>query len=267
MAQRWCVTMALAGLLLACVATAARAQTQAPATGPAVDELTVVPPPTLGQRIGEAWTWFKIKWQVGGATMWFIGFAGLLAVASAIDRGISLRRNRIVPKGLATEVNRLWEQGQYAQVIRVADASDSTLGRVVAFIAEHRNNPYDLVNKAAEDIAARDFEIHSRRNYPLAAVGTIAPLLGLLGTVSGLLGAFATIGVVGSMDNPADLAGDIGEALITTFAGLWVAIPALFAYHIFRSRTGQFASVLGEEVSGLMHRWFLKKEAGDARQV
>ncbi len=154
MVQRWCVTVVLAGLLLAGTAVT-HGQTPAPATAPTEEELALKPPPTFGQRIGEVWTWFKIKWQLGGATMWFIGFAGLLAVASAIDRGISLRRSRIVPKGLATEANNLWQQGQYEQVMQLAESSDSTLGRVVAFIVEHRNNPYDLINKAAEDIAAQ----------------------------------------------------------------------------------------------------------------
>jgi biopolymer transport protein ExbB len=62
------------------------------------------------------------------------------------------------------------------------------------------------------------------------------------------------------MDNPSVLAGDIGEAMVTTAAGLLIAVPALFAYHWFTSRTSQFASFLGEEVSNLMHGWFLKKE-------
>jgi biopolymer transport protein ExbB len=216
--------------------------------------------------LAEAWEWFRVKWQVGGPTMWALGFAALVAVVFAVDRIIGLRRGRIVPHGLADQANRLWLQGQYDQVRALGERSRSTLGEIIVFLVEHRSNSYEHLTAAAEDIAARDFERHARGNYPLVAVGTLSPLLGLLGTVLGLFGAFSTIGVVGSMDDPSALAGDIGEAIITTVAGLMIAIPSVSLYHYFYHRTSQFAVILGAEVSNLMHGWFLKKEDADARQ-
>ncbi len=242
----------------------APAEAAAPAEAPATEETAAAVveegETTPSSPLAEAWESFKIKWELGGPTMWALGALALVAVVFAFDRLFGLRRGRIVPKGLADRANQLWQQGQYAQALDLAKRNKSTLGEIIAFLIEHRANSYEHLTAATEDIASRDFEQHSRSVYPLVAVGTLAPLLGLLGTVFGLLGAFATIGVVGSMDDPSALAGDIGEALITTAAGLIVAIPTLILYHYFTSRTSQYAGILGAEVSNLMHTWFLKKE-------
>lgn len=255
---------AMAALLALCAfATAGLAGEQKATDAAAIDKAETAKPKG---PLAEAWESFRIKWELGGPTMWALGALALVAVVFSVDRLVGLRRARIVPKGLADEANRLWQQGDFARVISVARRRRSTLGRVIAFLVERRTNSYEHLTAAVEDIAALDFERHTRGNYPLVAVGTLAPLLGLLGTVFGLLGAFATIGVVGSMDDPSALAGDIGEALITTAAGLIIAIPTLILYHYFNSRTSQFAGILGEEVGSLMHDWFLEKETLDASQ-
>lgn len=227
------------------------------------DALEAAKARTLGEKVADLWQGLKVKWELGGNTMWALGFLALIAVAFSFDRLLGLRRGRIVPHRLADQANNLWQRNRYAEIKKIARRSRSSLGRVILFMVEHRENPFENINTGAEDIVARDFALHTRRNYPLSAVGTIAPLLGLMGTVFGLMGAFATIGVVGSMDDPAALADDIGKALITTATGLIVAVPALGLYHYFKSRTSQYGGILGEEVSNLMNAWFLKKESDD----
>ncbi|MCC5828600.1 MAG: MotA/TolQ/ExbB proton channel family protein [Phycisphaeraceae bacterium] len=207
----------------------------------------------------DRWESLVVDWHTGGVTMYFLAFMAAVALVFSIERLISLQRRNIAPKGLADRVNRLWQSGDYAGIVRQGRNSRSTLGEVVSFLAEHRGNTYEHLTTAAEDIASRDMEQHSRRVYPLIAVGTMAPLLGLLGTVFGLTGAFRTIEVVGSMDEPSALAGDIGKALITTATGLIIALPALALYHYFRSRTSHFANLLGQEITTLMHTWFLSR--------
>ncbi len=211
--------------------------------------------------LAEQWDLFITKWQQGGATMYVIAFVALVGLVFAVDRLIGLTRGKIAPHGLADKANKLWEAGDYEGVIKAARQSNSSLGRVIAFLVEHREAPFDLLNHAAEDLAAREFDVHERRNYVLTAVGTISPLLGLMGTIFGLIDAFASIGTIGTMDKPSVLADDIGKAMVTTAGGLIVAVPALGLYHFFRSRTGQLASILSEETSNLMHAWFLKKGA------
>jgi len=220
-------------------------------------------PGTFGDRMGEIWKNLRIKWELGGPTMYALAFVALVAVVFMLDRIFGLRRGRIVPRGLADKANRLWQAGKHDEILAMTRGSGSALSEIIAFIVEHRGNPYDNITSGAEDIAARHFELQERRNYPLAAAGTLAPLLGLMGTIFGLMGAFASIGVYGSMDDPSVLAGDIGEAMITTATGLIIAVPALGLYHYFTSRTSQYASILSQEVNSLMHGWFLKKEGSD----
>jgi biopolymer transport protein ExbB len=268
------VFVAAAVLLVACGLTAVgwaqepELDAPAPAAGPN-DPNAGDPNEAAGgdinQLLTELWLGFKTKWELGGITMWALAALAIVGVYFSLDRLVSLRRGRIVPRGLADEANRLWEKGDYKALVERARRSKSTLGRIIVFLVTHRNNSYEHLTTTAEDIAGRDFERHEQGNYPLNAVGTVSPLLGLLGTVFGLLGAFATIGVVGSMDDPGALAGDIGEALITTAAGLIVAIPTLILYHYFSNRTTQYANILGEEVSTLMQDWFLTKSGLEAQ--
>jgi len=92
----------------------------------------------------------------------------------------------------------------------------------------------------------------------LATVGSTAPFVGLFGTVWGIYHALTAIGIAGqaSIDK---VAGPVGEALIMTAAGLFVAIPALAAYHVFKLRTNYLANVLDREVTDLSSRWLLKQ--------
>ncbi len=266
--QEFCMCVAVGLVFLIAVAVFGQGSSD-PNTAAVVDaedtvgELETTAPRTFGARAAEMWEGLKIKWALGGNTMWALGFLAVIALVYAVDRMLCLRRGRVVPARLADKANGLWQKGRYAEVKTLAERSNSSLGRVILFIVEHRNNSFETINAGAEDIVARDFSVHTRRNYPLSAVGTISPLLGLMGTVFGLMGAFATIGVVGSMDDPAALADDIGKALITTAAGLILAVPSLGLYHYFKNRTSQYAAILGEEVSNLMNAWFLKKEADD----
>jgi biopolymer transport protein ExbB len=217
-------------------------------------------PMSFSERLNSMWIWLTIKWEEGGPTMYGLAFVGLVGVVFMLDRIFGLRRGRFVPRGLATRANQLWQDGRHDDILALTRRSRSALSEIIAFIVEHRSSSYDSITSAAEDIANRHFEQQERRNYPLAAVGSLSPLLGLMGTIFGLMGAFSSIKLVGSMDDPSALAGNIGEAMVTTATGLIIAVPVLGVYHYFTSRTSQFASLLGQEVSNLMHEWFLKSK-------
>ncbi len=95
-------------------------------------------------------------------------------------------------------------------------------------------NKEKIEESLAESLEKEENTIGQWINY-LNVVATVAPMIGLLGTVSGMIGAFQTISS-GGMGRPELLAGDIGEALITTATGLVIGIPAMIAYFIFRNR-------------------------------
>ncbi|MCL1910012.1 MAG: MotA/TolQ/ExbB proton channel family protein, partial [Kiritimatiellaeota bacterium] len=110
----------------------------------------------------------------------------------------------------------------------------------------------------AEDKAGRELRLESRKAAMLALVATLAPLLGLFGTVVGLLEAFMKVAAVGEMGDPSLLADEIAKALVTTVAGLAIAMPALFCHNIFKNRLNLYAVILEEEVSDLVNNLFVK---------
>ena len=137
------------------------------------------------------------------------------------------------------------------------------MGRMLAAIVRHRSSGVERVSTIAGDIASRDLKRHLQRAYPLAVVATVAPLLGLFGTVLGMIGAFDKIAIMGELANPAAFGGDIGKALITTGAGLAIAIASLVLYHWFKSRINVYGVDLEEQVSVLITQWF--DLAGDSK--
>lgn len=205
-----------------------------------------------------------------GATVPVLLFLSILAVACIAERVVSLRRSRIAPGGLLPCLLPLFEAGKHGEILDMAGASRSVLGRIVAFMVTNRHWPVAELSMSAGDLAGRELRRHLIRAYPLAVVGALAPLLGLLGTVSGMVDAFDAVAVAGLGDVQV-LGSSISKALVTTMVGLVVAIPSLFAYHIFKSRTQLYGVLLEEQSSALVSAWFMKetrsdsdKEAGDA---
>jgi len=202
---------------------------------------------------GEA---FLLKLKQGGRTMIFLLLCSVVTVACAFERLVMQRKGRIVPARLAARAGRMWTAGEFDALEAMTSKSNSTLARMLAAVVRHRRSGVERVSTIAGDIASRDLKRHLQRAYPLAVVATIAPLLGLFGTVIGMIGAFDTIAIMGELANPAAFGGDIGKALITTGAGLAIAITALVLYHWFKSRIGVYSVELEEQVSVLITQWF-----------
>ncbi len=201
----------------------------------------------------------------GGWTMAFLLAASIVALAHAIERAVNLRRSRLVPPGLAAEADALYRQGEIEALRRRLAGDRSTLARVVEALIEYRDSGPERAGDIAGDIAARSLRRHNQRAYPLAVVATLSPLLGLMGTVIGMIGAFGKVEAMGELANAAAFGGDISKALITTAAGLVVAIPSLALYHYFRSRISLYGVLMEEQASELVNRWFIKPPAGPAQ--
>jgi len=218
--------------------------------------------------IGEA---FLLKLRQGGLTMVFLLLASVAGVGSAIERLVNLRMGAIAPRGLAERADMLWQGGRFDEIEALPERNKSTLARVLAVIARHRHSSMTDVSMLAGDVASRDLRRHLQKAYALAVVATVSPLLGLLGTVIGMIGAFDKVAAAGSLGDASLLGGDISKALITTGAGLTIAVPALVLYHYFRNRTNMYALLLEEEVGELISSWYgaeadraeSGKEAGD----
>jgi len=240
-----------------CQDAAPAGATTVPASGPATTQ-----PGVEGKIIqGQAEEWLT-KMFKGGWTIFALLILSVIALACALERLFMLRRGRIVPRGLSRRADRLWGEGKREDILKLCSRRSRTLARILVFITEHPRASIADVSTATGDIGARELKRHLLRAYPLAVVATLAPLLGLLGTVIGMIEAFDTVVVVGMGDATA-LAGGISKALITTMVGLCIAVPSLFAYHFFKSRTSLFAVILEEEVTELISAWRMEEDADD----
>jgi biopolymer transport protein ExbB len=193
--------------------------------------------------------------------MWALLFCSVLVVACLFERGFRLRRNAFSPTGMAAKADALWKQGKFDEILKLCDTyPNSTLSKVLRFIVENRRAPADALNDAIGEIAGRDLTLHYMLAYPVLAVATISPLLGLFGTVLGLIDSFETVSVAGYMGDPSLLAGGISKGLVCTAFGLLVAIPSLFSYHMLRLRTRYLNQILEKDASLITRAWLWKNE-------
>jgi len=159
----------------------------------------------------------------------------IIAFAIIAERLWTLRVKRVIPRQLVAQV---WDQAKQKNldVERLQELrAGSPLGRILAAGLMNRSSTRDIMKEAIEDTGRH--VVHELERYlnTLGTIASISPLLGLLGTVIGMIQVFSTITTQG-VGNPAALAGGISQALITTAAGMSVAIPSLMAYRYFRGK-------------------------------
>lgn len=173
--------------------------------------------------------------QAGGWLMLPIIACSVIALAIIAERLWSLQMRRVIPKHLVAQVWR-WEKINELndENMRELQAS-SPLGSILAAGIVNRHQDRAVMKESIEDTGRH--VVHELERYlnTLGTIAAITPLLGLLGTVIGMIKVFATITTQG-VGNPGALAGGISEALLTTAAGLSVAIPTLMFFRYFRGR-------------------------------
>ncbi|MCD6533889.1 MAG: MotA/TolQ/ExbB proton channel family protein [Deltaproteobacteria bacterium] len=171
----------------------------------------------------------------GGYLMYPIMLCSVLTLAIFFERLFALRRSRIIPEKFIIEVSDLVRQQRMEDAMTQCRLNNSSISRVLmAGISRHKRTRQQ-VKEAIEDVGRLEAATLERFLTILGTIAGIAPLLGLLGTVTGMIKAFTVISNAG-IGNPQMLAGGISEALITTAAGLTVAIPAFVFYKFLRSR-------------------------------
>jgi len=175
----------------------------------------------------------------GGWLMVPILLCSTLAVAIIIERFWTLRESKVLPKGLSSTVEdwaaRHELDGRHIEQLR----QESPLGRIYAAALVNRQRSREVIKEAVEDTGRHVVHDLERFLNTLGTIAGISPLLGLLGTVFGMIQVFSAIMISGVGDaNP--LAGGISQALITTAAGLTVAIPSYFFYRFFRGMVADY---------------------------
>lgn len=184
--------------------------------------------------------------RAGGILIVPILICSVVSVAIVLERFWSLRRSRIVPENLVAQIWQ-WAKAGVLDAKRVeALGASSPLGRVLAAGLYNRQYDREVMKESITDVGRH--VVHELGQY-LNSLGTIAavtPLLGLLGTVIGMIKVFTAITTEGVGD-PSVLAGGISEALLSTAAGLTVAIPTLMFYRFFRGRVESLVVSLEQE--------------------
>ncbi|HMB73302.1 MAG TPA: MotA/TolQ/ExbB proton channel family protein [Gammaproteobacteria bacterium] len=173
--------------------------------------------------------------QAGGWLMLPIIACSIAAAAIILERLWTLQHNRVLPKELTGQVSQ-WVAYRNISAENLQRLHESSpLGQLLAVGLSNRHADTDAIKQSIEDSGRH--VVHELERYlnPLGTIAAITPLLGLLGTVIGMIKVFAAITANG-VGNPGVLAGGISEALITTAAGLSVAIPALIGYRYLRGR-------------------------------
>ena len=166
----------------------------------------------------------------------------LLLIMSAVVMGYSLmlvfkyRRNQVLPEETRDEIEALLAEKKYREAIEFSQDDDSYLGQVVSAALSEASNGYPAMERAVEEAGdAQAVKILRPIEY-LNVMGNISPMIGLFGTVFGMIVAFQKLVEGAGSADPVALAGGISTALVTTFWGLIVAIPALSAYSLIRNK-------------------------------
>ena len=182
----------------------------------------------------------------GGWVMAPIILCSVIALTIIAERFWSLRVSRIAPNNLAIQVSNLYKQNALTIESLEKLRQNSPLGRILANGLKNINHEREIMKESVEE-TGRQVAIELERYLnTLGTIASITPLLGLLGTVIGMIKVFAVITTAG-VGNPEVLAGGISEALLTTAAGLAVAIPSLMFYRFFRRRVDELLLLMEDQ--------------------
>ena len=189
--------------------------------------------------------------QAGGWLMLPILLCSVIAAAIISERMWTLRRKKVIPEKLLTGIWNLLSGDALTEKHIVEIENGSLLGRVLAAGLINRHLSRDLIRESIEENGRHVVHEMERFMNTLGTISTITPLLGLLGTVIGMIRVFTAITVIGVGD-PGQLAGGISEALITTAAGLTVAIPSLIFYRHLKRRIDELVVAMEQEAMKLV---------------
>lgn len=184
----------------------------------------------------------------------------LLSLVSAyfiLEQCFSITRQRLMPEKVMEELAQLVEAGEIKQAVEFCQVKENyslATEVVLAGLVRYQSSEFGFaeyrsaVEEAGEDLTGRLY----RRTEVLHVIGAISPMLGLTGTVLGMIEAFTTMATTNGVAPGQELAGGIGQALLTTLLGLLVAIPTMVAYSYFRNRIDSIVAEAGKRVERVL---------------
>ncbi len=155
-------------------------------------------------------------------------------VTLIIQNAMQLRKDKLAPLPLIHSLRQLISAGNYQEAWETCNANNNYLSNVLRAGLVRIGRGKEAVEDGVSEHGLREATILRTRNSYLSVIGVVSPMIGLLGTVIGMMGAFAVLAGSGISD-PRALSGKIGEVLLATASGLFIAIPAFVSYYIFRN--------------------------------
>ncbi len=203
----------------------------------------------------------------GGPLMMAIAVCSFILCVFVFERASSLRRGRVIPGPFVKRFVRQLKEGQLQrdEALELCEKNRSPVSNVFAAAVRKWGRPSVEIEQEIIDAGERVTNGLRRYLRLFNGISTISPLLGLLGTVVGMFRAFNAIVVAGAMGRPELLAAGISQALLTTAAGLTVAIPALIAYLFFISRVDRLIidiDALGQQIVESISAEALREKQG-----
>jgi biopolymer transport protein ExbB len=188
----------------------------------------------------------------GGIILWVILLLSVIAAVIIIERLIYFRKIRTDEEKMISRLRSALEKGHFDEALAICENNPSPITNLMKVGIEHRRYPADVIKSSILDAANLEVPQLEKHLPGLGTITYIAPLLGLLGTVTGNIKAFGVLGKLGAVGDPALLAKGIAEALLTTAAGLIVAIPAIIFYNYLVSKVNRMVLRMENRVNELV---------------
>jgi len=197
----------------------------------------------------------------GGWVMYPITACSVAMIWFIVDGYIRTSAGKLYPVDHVTQLRELFKKGDYVGAYAFAKTAGSPLADVVragvAFTPDGKTMTEEAI---ISEITRVNAELKGRSSY-LSVIGVCTPMIGLTGTVTGMMSAFETLGTSGVGD-PSKLSGAIGEVLVATASGLFIAIPAFIAYYLLANRINKGIHDITEIVTGLFRAFPYEEVAG-----
>jgi len=202
----------------------------------------------------------------GGFMMIPILFGSVLALTIIIERLWVLQRSKVFPEAFLVRMDEMVKSGRKSEALSACRENDSTVARILSEGLENSDRPRQEIVEALQVAGRRESAGMSRWVGALGAIAALEPLMGLLGTVLGLIEAFKRVEATNIVGNPSEVAGGVWQALITTAAGLIIAIPAYAVYRYFRARVSGLVMEMEQSAFSLVQQLTAKQSTGEGQE-
>jgi len=202
----------------------------------------------------------------GGMMMWLLAALSIMGLGTILERAAYFIKNEQgITREFKEEIVALVRAGKEKEAIELCDKTNNSVSRTVKSILlayKNENDLYESKEKLMKEKALEQIENLERRLSILGIVAYISPMAGLLGTVLGMIKSFKAIALQGAGD-PNVVANGISEALLTTAAGLLIAIPAIIAYQTFNRKADKIMLEIEKTSTALINI----KKAGKKEEI